>query len=235
MKINRRVLKIEKSILAGLLILIVICSCKNESNNSKIVSSSKIEILNDTVYSNKKSSNLLTDYTAINEDGDINAVIEITSGTREKWEVDKLDGTIKLELIDSLPRIINYLGYLCNYGMIPGTLLPKELGGDGNPLDVMVLGDPIERGTIVKCKLIGVLYLMDRGEKDDKLIAVKQGTSFYNFDDLEVLDDNYNGILEILQLWFTNYKGPNKMISNGYGDKETAMKILNSAVKAYKN
>lgn len=119
--------------------------------------------------------------------------------------------------------------------MIPGTLLPKELGGDGNPLDVMVLGDPIERGTIVKCKLIGVLYLMDRGEKDDKLIAVKQGTSFYNFDDLEVLDDNYNGILEILQLWFTNYKGPNKMISNGYGDKETAMKILNSAVKAYKN
>lgn len=213
---------------------VIIYSCSNRESDANIVSTSNNSTINDTVYSFKDSINFLTDFVAIHEDGNVNVVIEIPSGSREKWELDKSDGTIKLELIDSLPRIINYLGYPCNYGMIPRTLLPKEQGGDGDPLDVLVLGDPIERGALVKCKVIGVLYLVDRGEQDDKLMAVELGTSFYNLNDLTALNNNYNGILEILQLWFVNYKGPNKMESKGFGDKDAAMNILISAVEAYK-
>ena len=56
--------------------------------------------------------------------------------------------------INNKPRIINYLGYPANYGMIPKTLLKKENGGDGDPLDVIVLGPPESKGSIVKCKII---------------------------------------------------------------------------------
>ena len=44
------------------------------------------------------------------------------------------------------PRIVNYLGYPGNYGMIPRAFLPKNLGGDGDPLDVLLLGPSIKRG-----------------------------------------------------------------------------------------
>jgi len=78
----------------------------------------------------------------------------------EKWEVDKTDGKMKWEFVDKKPRTINYLGCPGNYGMIPGTLLSKELGGDGDPLDVIVLGPPVERGSIVKCKLTSVKLIL---------------------------------------------------------------------------
>jgi len=56
--------------------------------------------------------------------------------------------------------------------MIPQTLLSKENGGDGDPLDVIILGPSISRGSVVKAHLIGVLKLLDGGEQDDKLIAI---------------------------------------------------------------
>lgn len=177
--------------------------------------------------------NLLTDYIPLFEDGDINVAVEIPAGTLEKWEVDKIKGQVKLEYVDEEPRIIKYLGYPGNYGMVPRTLLPKELGGDGDPMDVIVLGPPVERGSIVKCKVIGVLYLLDRGEQDDKLIAVSTDSPLYTVNSLEELNENYFGITDILQLWFTNYKGAGKMESKGLGDKEMALKILSSAIEEY--
>lgn len=213
--------------------LLLFFSCKNDADGSKSTVRKNAEVDNDPLFSTTNSRNLIADYPAINENGTVNVLIEIPSGTLEKWEIDKSDGTLKIELIDSIPRRVNYLGYPCNYGMIPSTLLPKDLGGDGDPLDAMILGDPIARGTVVECKIIGALHLLDRGEKDDKLVAVKQGTPFYSLNNLEALDTNYHGILEILKLWFTNYKGPDKMEFKGYGDHETALKILNSAIEAY--
>ncbi len=117
--------------------------------------------------------------------------------------------------------------------MIPRTLLPKELSGDGDPLDVIVLGPPVKRGSIIKCKVIGVLYLLDSGEQDDKLIAVLEDTPLYNVESLIELDKNYNGISEIIKIWFTNYKGPDKLESKGFGDKKAAINILNSAINEY--
>jgi inorganic pyrophosphatase len=161
----KKIFQVTLAILA-----IVICSCNNSTKDNKF--EIKQTASPNTPCTIEGNRNFLTGYKPFFEDGDINVVVEIPAGTLEKWEVDKTDGKMKWEFVDKKPRIINYLGYPGNYGMIPGTLLSKELGGDGDPLDVIVLGPPVERGSIVKCKLIGVLYLLDRGEKDDKLIAI---------------------------------------------------------------
>ncbi len=185
-------------------------------------------------YTIKGEHNYLTGYEAVFEDGDINVVIEIPTGSVEKWEVEKTSGTLKWEFVDGKPREVKYLGYPGNYGMIPKTLLPKELGGDGDPLDVIVLGPAVERGSVIKSKVIGVLQLLDRGEQDDKLIAVLEDTPFYEVNSLEELDANFNGVSEIVKLWFANYKGPGKMEPKGFADEKVAREILNTAVAAYK-
>jgi inorganic pyrophosphatase len=178
--------------------------------------------------------NLLTDFIPLYEDGDVNAVIEIPAGTLEKWELNKSNGQVEWEIVNNIPRIVNYLGYPGNYGMIPRTLLSKEQGGDGDPLDIIVLGPPVERGQVIKCKIIGVLYLMDGGEKDDKLVAVSTRSPLYEVNSIDELNENYIGISEILHLWFTNYKGPGKMVSKGFGNKNNAVDILNIAINEYK-
>lgn len=221
-------MKISLSTLLSIISLLLMSNCGSIYYSSKTKTETK-----DSVLRFNKSYGLSDEISTVYKDGDINVVIEIPSGTSEKWELDKSDGKIKLEVIDSFPRIINYLGYPCNYGMVPKTILPKELGGDNDPLDVLVLGDPINRGSIVKCKLIGVLKLIDTGENDDKLIAVKIGTPFYNLNSLEDLRKNYKGILNILEMWFTNYKGPNKTFSKGFEDRDYAYKILNHGVNSY--
>lgn len=178
---------------------------------------------------------LYNDYPALYSDGNINAVIEIPAGTLEKWEYNKSDKKMVWDRKDGKPRVINYLSYPGNYGMIPKTILPKELGGDGDPLDVIVLGQSIPRGNVVKAKLIGVMKLLDKGEQDDKLIAIAENSPLYHLNNLNELDDQYVGISEILKIWFENYKGKGKMIFQGFGDEKEAEKILNSAIKAFKN
>jgi inorganic pyrophosphatase len=183
----------------------------------------------------EKEKNLLEDFVPLLDSGNINVVIEIPTGTDEKFEVEKTTGTLKLEILkDGKPRLINYLPYPFNYGMVPRTLLPKNLGGDGDPLDVIVLGQPIERGTVVECKLIGVLKLLDRGEQDDKLIAVKSNSRFYSVNNLEELEDEYPGILEISKIWFTNYKGKGKIKFMGFDDKTFSDNILLTSISEYK-
>ena len=179
--------------------------------------------------------NYVSGYEAVFKDGDVNVVVEIPTGSVEKWEVDKASGHLKWELEDGTPRKVDYLGYPGNYGMIPKTLLPKESGGDGDPLDVIVLGPAVPRGSVIKCKLIGVLRLIDRGEQDDKLIAVMEDTPFYSVDSIAELDADFVGASEIIELWFANYKGPGKMRSLGFADQDAAKEILSAAMMAYTN
>lgn len=84
----------------------------------------------------------LTDYIPLNHDGDVNAVVEIPAGTLDKWELSKSNGQVEWETVNDVPRVVNYLGYPGNYGMIPRTLLPKDDEGDADPLDILVLGPP---------------------------------------------------------------------------------------------
>ncbi|MFT6244352.1 MAG: inorganic pyrophosphatase [Salibacteraceae bacterium] len=209
--------------LTAFLIALLMASCESNSTEKSEVQDLSIE----------QKKHLVDDYAPLTEDGFVNAVIEIPAGTVEKWEVDKASGDLKLEHIDGKPRIINYLGYPANYGMIPRTYLPKELGGDGDPLDVLVLGKPLERGSTVACKIIGVLVLLDRGEQDDKLIAVQKGSKLSHINDIKTLKSEYKGTTEIIKTWFDNYKGPNKMEAKGFGNREQAMEILNTSIAAY--
>jgi inorganic pyrophosphatase len=117
--------------------------------------------------------------------------------------------------------------------MIPQTCLTKENGGDGDPLDIIILGPPLDRGAVVRAKIIGVLYLLDNGEQDYKLIAVASNSPLCNINSIAELNQKYNGISRILEIWFSNYKGPNKMISNGFGTLNNAIEMLNLALDSY--
>jgi len=72
----------------------------------------------------------LRDFPARTAEGLVHAVIEIPAGCCEKWEV-KSDGVLRWDMKDGKPRHVKYLGYPCNYGMVPRTCLGTELGGDG--------------------------------------------------------------------------------------------------------
>ncbi len=184
-------------------------------------------------YTLEAEKHYVSGYEPINEDGSINAVIEIPAGTTEKWEVDKETGNLAWEFKEGVPRKVKYIGYPGNYGMIPKTLLSEENGGDGDPLDILVLGEAAKRGEILECKIIGVLYLKDRGEQDDKLIGVSKESPFYHVNSIKELNKEFNGISDIIKTWFTNYKGKGMLKSKGYGNKKKAQKILDSSIEQY--
>ena len=177
----------------------------------------------------QKNDQTVKRYSSINDNGYINALIEISAGSLEKWEYNKETKKVEIELVNDNPRIINYLGYPANYGMVPGTLLSRNNGGDGDPLDIVVLGPPKQIGNIVKCKVIGVLYLIDNFEQDDKLIAISENSNLEHINDIGELNENYNGLLKIIEIWFTNYKGNDKIKSKGYGNSHSALNILANA------
>jgi len=179
--------------------------------------------------------NFLTGFEPLNPDGDINVIVEIPTGTIEKWEVDKDSGYMIWEFKNDKLRIVKYLGYPGNYGMIPKTLLPEQSGGDGDPLDVIVLGPSVERGSVIKCKLIGVLKLLDGGEQDDKLIAIHESAPLYDVNGIDELNTNYNGVANIVEIWFENYKGPGELESLGFGDEVEAGQILQTAIEEFIN
>lgn len=184
------------------------------------------------------NTDYLHGFPAQNEDGSVNVVVEIPAGTDGKWEVTKPDGKLAWEVRDGTPRVVQYLGYPGNYGMIPRTLLPKEAGGDGDPLDVLVLGPALKRGSCARVRVIGVLELLDGGEQDDKLLGVMPGTPLGHVTSLAQLDGEFPGVTSIVETWFTNYKGKDdegqpRMISRGFAGKERAEMILETSIQSY--
>ena len=170
----------------------------------------------------------------IDKDSLVQVVIEIPAGTIDKWELNKSNGKLEWEIVNGKPRQVNYLGYPGNYGFIPQTLLSKEQGGDGDPLDALILGPAAERGSVQKCKIIGVLKLTDHGENDDKIIAVSQNSQMYKVNDILEMENEFKGVLDILEIWFKNYKGQRFLNSRGYRGKAEANSIINKAIEQYK-
>lgn len=102
---------------------------------------------------------------------DFIAYIEIEQGSKNKYELDKETGLIILDRV-----LYTSTHYPMNYGFIPHTL-----SGDGDPLDVFVLcSQPIEKMSLVRCYPIGIIYMMDRDETDEKVIAIPFGDPQYN-------------------------------------------------------
>jgi len=95
---------------------------------------------------------------------DINVIIEVpVGGDPIKYEMDKESGAIVVDRFLHTP-----MRYPCNYGFIPHTL-----SDDGDPTDVLVVGQmPLLPGSVVRCRPVGVLLMEDEAGFDEKIVAV---------------------------------------------------------------
>jgi inorganic pyrophosphatase len=178
----------------------------------------------------------LHDIAPFTSDSLVNVVIEIPAGTRQKWEVNKETGQIEWEQVTPGSfRVINYLPYPANYGFVPQTMLPKSSGGDGDPVDVFVLGSSISREKIVKVRIVGIIHILDDNESDSKLLAVNTSEAGFDINSHEMLINKYPGIVEIIRLWLMNYKGANKVKILSVNDEKDAFQYLKSANDDYIN
>ncbi|HKB15339.1 MAG TPA: inorganic diphosphatase [Planctomycetota bacterium] len=174
--------------------------------------------------------NFLSGWEPRTEGGGVRAVVEIPAGRLDKWEGKNEDGLLHWDMKDGKPRVVKYLGYPTNYGMVPRTVLSKERGGDGDPLDILVLGASLPRGSVVETRVVGMIHLKDSGELDDKLIAVVAGSPFEGINDLSDLEAGFPGVTKILETWFANYKGPGKMVPSGFAGRDAALAFLDQGI-----
>jgi inorganic pyrophosphatase len=104
-------------------------------------------------------------------DKDFIAVIEIPKGSKNKYELDKESGLLKLDRI-----LYTSTHYPANYGFIPRTL-----SEDGDPLDVLVLcQEKLEPLSIIECYPIGMITMIDEDEADEKIVAIPINDPFLN-------------------------------------------------------
>ena len=139
----------------------------------------------------------------------VNAYIEITPFDLIKYEVDKSSGYLR---VDRPQRSSSHPPSL--YGFVPRTycgervaaLCPGAQRGDGDPLDICVLSErPIERSEIiVPARVVGGLQLLDRGEADDKIVAVLEGDFIWG--EVAELAALPPVLVERLQHYFMTYK-----------------------------
>lgn len=150
---------------------------------------------------------------ASQEDGALNVIVEIPAGTNHKIEFKPETGFNNDTLPGGLTRIINFLPYPGNYGFVPNTMMDKERGGDGDPLDVLVLSESVPTGTKLAVLPIAALLLRDRGEIDTKIIAVPADSSLrvFNVDNFLTFALEQDAARNIIETWFLNYKGPRQI------------------------
>ena len=167
--------------------------------------------------------------------GNINVVIEIPKGTTGKWEVSSDDPTkIIWEFKKGKPRTVEYMnGYPANYGTVPKTAMPAEFGGDGEPIDIVIMGDPLPRGEVIKAKVIGILNLQEGDEFDGKLIGVQIGSKEAKANSWQELNSLMPGSVDAVSSWFENYKGPGEIKLTSIGSAEQAMEIISASASAF--
>ena len=152
------------------------------------------------------------------------ACIEISKGSKNKYELDKYSGGLILDRI-----LHTSTHYPQNYGFIPRTY-----AGDGDPLDVLVIcSEPIVPLAIVECFPIGMLEMTDSGKVDTKILAIAKNDPVYNaFVDIKMLPQH---ILDEIKHFFKVYKeleGKETFVDKFHG-KEVAMKAIKKAIEEY--
>lgn len=155
----------------------------------------------------------------------VNAVIEIPQGSRQKYEIDKPSGLLKLDRV-----IYSSFYYPTNYGFIPQTY-----GDDKDPLDILVISSlSIQPLCLVQAKVIGVMQMIDSGDADDKIIAVANNDPGVNY--INNIEEMPKHFFSELRQFFEEYKKlENKTVSvNEFQDKATALKIVEEAIVFYK-
>ena len=118
--------------------------------------------------------------------------------------------------------------------MIPRTILPLKFGGDGDPVDAILLGEQVPRGSIIQGKIIGVMKMRDMDENDDKIILTSKNSVLNKYKNIQDLGKDNPKILSDLKTWFTNYKKNNFVEFIRYGSEEEAYNLVLKASKHYK-
>ncbi|MCX6761574.1 MAG: inorganic diphosphatase [Candidatus Moranbacteria bacterium] len=154
-----------------------------------------------------------------------NVLIEIPKGSKNKYEIDKKTGLIKLDRAMKSAQ-----DYPFDYGFAPQTLWE-----DGDALDVIVLSTyPLMTGILVEVRPVAVMRMIDTGEGDDKIIAVPvKDLRWTEVVDLE--DINKHTIKEIKH-FFETYKTieeGEKVTISGFEGKEAAMEAVKRSVELY--
>ncbi len=150
-----------------------------------------------------------------------NALIEIPKGSKIKYELDKPTGLLRVDRI-----LYSSVHYPANYGFIPRTYC-----GDGDPLDVLVLGnEPVVPLVIMQARAIGVMHMLDQGQADDKLVAVHiNDPAFSHYRDISELPGH---IAREMRRFFEDYKSlENKAVE--VSDMEGATKAHQVLLEAF--
>ena len=170
----------------------------------------------------------------------VNAYIEITPFDYMKYEIDKTTGYLRIDRPQrgsSLPPAL--------YGFVPRTFCDHHVAtlsqgaskGDGDPLDICVLSErPINRSEIVvNARVVGGFDINDRGEADDKIVAVLENDPVYS--QVQDISDLPSVVVERLNHYFSTYKlVPGKeailKIERMYG-RDHAYKVIAAAIEDY--
>ncbi|WBL26255.1 inorganic diphosphatase [Zunongwangia sp. HGR-M22] len=161
---------------------------------------------------------------ARNEDGNYQTVVEIPAGTNLKIEYNHEQQKFLPDQREGIDRLIEFLPYPGNYGFIPSTFSDPEKGGDGDALDVLILGESLQSGTIVPIKPIAILKLLDENEEDDKIIAVPalKKDQIFKAETYKDFLENYPEAKDIIELWFLSYDKDNSIQLKGWGSEKEA-------------
>ncbi len=159
----------------------------------------------------------------------VNLVIEIRKGEKNKYEFDKETGRLFLDRVNGTA-----LGYPSDYGYVPDTMCE-----DGDPLDgLLIIDESVPHGTVVPARPIGVLYMIDDGEKDEKLICVPaDDVSKDHIKDLSDLGENFQKVVEH---YYAHYKDWKKgwtgspVSFDGWGGAEAAKKVVLDSIELAK-
>jgi inorganic pyrophosphatase len=152
-------------------------------------------------------------------------VIEIPKGSKNKYELDKESGLLRLDRV-----LYSAVHYPADYGFIPRTYCD-----DGDPLDVLVLGqEPVHPLTIVEARAIGVMRMRDEKGIDDKIVAVSiRDPAFADYTDKAQLSAH---LLREVKRFFEDYKALERkqvVVENLLGPEE-AIAVINTALADYR-
>lgn len=142
----------------------------------------------------------------VNPPKDINVIVEVPLGNEPiKYEFDKASGSVFVDRF-----LYTSMRYPCNYGFMPHTL-----AGDGDPVDVMVVGSrPLIPASVVRVRPIGVLIMEDEAGLDEKILAVPHPKLTSYYDNIKSYEDVQPLLLERIWHFFDHYKDlePNKWV-----------------------
>lgn len=150
--------------------------------------------------------------------------VEIGKGMKNKYELDKTTGLLKLDRI-----LYTSNHYPQNYGFIP-----KTLAEDHDPLDVLlIMSEPVQPLTLVESKPIGMIEMVDSGDRDVKILAVCTQDPFYkDYDDIAQLPKH---ITDEIEYFFETYKvleGKQTLVPGTFG-RADAIQVIKKNIQDY--